>query len=160
MGIGIRSSRKVGASNAASAHVHPHVIFRRRPNACSRGSHRSHLFAFAIVLLAAGSATQPAAGQHARIVGLGATGCAEFISEIRQNPALQRDYLAWAQGYMSGILLSRPVGVDEGLDLVPKMFPLLKQLEFLREHCTQNPSADFADAVVALYKRLRKEGTT
>ena len=70
---------------------------------------------------------------------------------------LQRDYLAWAQGYMSGILIGRPAGVDEKLDLVPSSFPLLKQLDFLRAYCTQQPTANFADAVEGLYKRLRKE---
>lgn len=96
----------------------------------------------------------------AKIVGLGATSCLQFMNDVKQNPAVQRDYLAWAQGFMSGILLSRPSGVDEGLDLNPPSFGLLKQLEFLREHCTKSPSAGFSDAVEALYLSLRKAGTT
>ena len=98
--------------------------------------------------------------QHVKIVGLGSIDCGQFIKEIEQNPGLQRDYLAWAQGYMSGILISRPVGVDEKLDLKPSTFPLLKQLEFLRAFCTEQPATDFADAVEGLYKRLRKEGAS
>lgn len=96
----------------------------------------------------------------AKIVGLGATSCLQFTNDVKQNPAVQRDYLAWAQGFMSGILLSRPSGVDDGLDLNPPAFGLLKQLEFLREHCAKSPSAAFSDAVEALYRRLRKVGTT
>ena len=96
----------------------------------------------------------------AKIVGLGAATCVQFLVDAKANPGIQRDYLAWAQGFMSGILLSRPVGVDEGLNLNPSTFPLLKQLEFLRNHCAETPSVDFSDAVEALYKRLRKEGAT
>jgi len=102
--------------------------------------------------------TLPASAQQAKIVGLGATGCAQFMLEITQNPALQRDYLAWAQGFMSGVLLGRPAGVDEGLDLIPSTLPLPEQLDFLRRYCGQNPSHSFSDAVLALYKRLRREG--
>lgn len=96
----------------------------------------------------------------ATIVGLGATTCQRFNDDIRSNPLLRRDYLAWAQGFMSGILSSRPPGVDEGLDLAPPTFPLMRQLDFLEDHCARNVSLDFSDAVAALYKRLRQEGKT
>jgi hypothetical protein len=98
--------------------------------------------------------------QTAKIVGLGATTCLQFEDDVKQNAATQRDYLAWAQGFMSGIIVGRPPGIDQGLDLNPSTYPLLKQLEFLREHCVQHPAEDFSDAVEALYKRLRKEGAT
>jgi hypothetical protein len=96
----------------------------------------------------------------ARIVGLGATTCQQFNDDIKGNPALRRDYLAWGQGFMSGIILSRPPGVDQGLDLAPKTFDLVSQLHFLEDHCARNASLDFSDAVEALYKRLRREGKT
>jgi hypothetical protein len=38
----------------------------------------------------------------AKIVGLGATTCFQFADDAKQNAAAQRDYLAWAQGFMSG----------------------------------------------------------
>ena len=104
--------------------------------------------------------TSNAQSQTAKIVGLGATSCAQFSTDADRNPAVQRDYLAWAQGFMSGILLSRPPGVDEKLDLNPPTFSLLKQLEFLRSHCRSHPSDDFVDAAEALYKKLRQEGAT
>ena len=111
-----------------------------------------------IVLLAikASGAEAP----KARIVGLGATSCQHFNDDIKSNPALRRDYLAWAQGFMSGIILSRPPGVDQGLDLAPKTFDLISQLHFLEDHCARNTALDFSDAVEALYKRLRLEGKT
>ncbi|MGO8907855.1 MAG: hypothetical protein ACLQDM_00765 [Bradyrhizobium sp.] len=94
------------------------------------------------------------------VVGLGATKCEGFNSDIGTNPSVRRDYLAWAQGFMSGILLSRPLGTDEGLDLNPPSFNLLTQLKFLQDYCAANTSKDFADGVQALYKRLRLEGKT
>ncbi len=98
--------------------------------------------------------------QKAGIVGLGAASCQQFKDDVRSNPMVRRDYLAWAQGFMSGILLGRPPGVDEGLDLNPPTFGLISQLRFLEDHCAWNASMNFADAVEALYKRLRKEGKT
>ncbi len=96
----------------------------------------------------------------AKIVGLGATTCQRFTDDVKANPAVRRDYLAWAQGFMSGIISSRPPGVDEGLDLAPATFDLIRQLHFLEDHCARNSSMDFSDAVAALYKRLRLEGKT
>jgi hypothetical protein len=93
-----------------------------------------------------------------KIVGLGATSCGRFLMDAEAQPAVQRDYLAWAQGYMSGILLSRPPGVDDNLDLMPPGTPLLAQLQFLRERCKRAPEEGFADAVEDLYKHLRKSG--
>jgi hypothetical protein len=118
-------------------------------------------FAGALAVMAtayfmAASAESPTA----KIVGLGATTCLQFTDEVKHNAAVQRDYLAWAQGFMSGIIVGRPPGTDQGLDLNPSTYPLLKQLEFLRDHCVQHPAEDFSDAVKALYKRLRKEGAT
>lgn len=114
-----------------------------------------------IALLAADAGQQlRAEAPKAKIVGLGAATCRQFNDDVRSNPLVRRDYLAWAQGFMSGILLSRPPGVDEGLDLNPTTFDLINQLHFLEDHCDRNTSLDFADAVEALYKRLRQEGKT
>ena len=101
-----------------------------------------------------------AQAQTAKIVGLGATTCQRFSDDVKANPAVRRDYLAWAQGFMSGIISSRPPGVDEGLDLAPVSFDLIKQLHYLEDYCARNVSLDFSDAVAALYKRLRQEGKT
>lgn len=111
-------------------------------------------FAAVCLLSSAALAERPTA----KIVGVGATKCAQFLSDARTNPAVQRDYLAWAQGFISAILLSRPAGTDEQLDLLPPAFPLLEQLRFLQEQCTSSPDMSFSDAVEALYKKLRKTG--
>lgn len=116
------------------------------------------LLGMAAFCLMSGLTNASAQQTAAKIVGLGAATCIDFTNDIERSPIMQREYLAWAQGFMSGILLSRPAGVDEGLDLNPQEFGLLKQLEFLRQRCAENRSGDFADAVVALYKVLRTHG--
>jgi hypothetical protein len=114
-----------------------------------------------IMLLAVNAGRElQADGRTANIVGLGAATCQQFRDDIRSNPSVRRDYLAWAQGFMSGVLLSRPRGIDEGLDLNPATFGLINQLQFLEDYCTENASHDFSDAVEALYKRLRQEVKT
>jgi hypothetical protein len=116
-----------------------------------------------ILLLAALLAPQLVAAQQAppvKIVGIGATTCGEFAREATTNPSTQRQYLAWMQGYMSGIMIGRPPGSDEGIDLTPKSFPLQRQLTFIREYCTASPTHPFADAVETLYKRLRAANAT
>jgi hypothetical protein len=109
------------------------------------------------LFLTAGAMMARAQAPTTKIVGIGAATCMEFVENLNTTPAIARDYLAWAQGFMSGILLSRPVGIDESLDLNPPGFGLLQQLEFLRQHCVRNPSQDFSDAVVMLYKRFRQK---
>jgi hypothetical protein len=101
-----------------------------------------------------------AESQTRNVVGLGATTCQRFKEDVKADPQVQRGYLAWAQGFMSGILLGRPPGIDVGLDLNPSTFGLISQLTFLKDYCARNASANFADAVEALYKRLRQEGRT
>jgi len=113
-----------------------------------------------VVILMANVDAAAAQPTTRNIVGLGATACRQFNAEIAKNPESRRDYLSWAQGYMSGILLGRPPGIDDGLDLNPPTFGLASQLKFIEDYCAGNASMGFADAVEALYKRLRREGKT
>ena len=93
----------------------------------------------------------------ANIVGLGATTCSTFNRDVQQDFRIQRDYFAWAQGFMSGILVRGPPGRDEGLELIPPGFSTHKQVEFLRTYCAENPDQDYSDGVVELYRALRGE---
>lgn len=113
----------------------------------------------AFTVLLAVLATTSAHAQTAKIVGLGASACARFNQEVVDAPAIERDYFAWAQGFMSGALIRAPQGVDEGLDLSPPSFPLGAQADYLRSFCLKNPDQDYMDAVRALYHRLREPGT-
>jgi hypothetical protein len=107
---------------------------------------------FVVVFIFAATCAQ---AQTAKIVGIGASSCAHFNEEIARSPSTQRDYFAWAQGFMSGVLLRAPLGQDETLDLTPPSFPLQKQAAFLREFCSKLPNQSYADAVLELYLRLR-----
>lgn len=91
-----------------------------------------------------------------KIVGIGATSCARFTTEITANADAEKNYLAWMQGYMSGIMVGRPAGVDEGIELVPHRFPVAAQAEFMREFCAKQPKSNFADGVEQLYARLKR----
>lgn len=93
-----------------------------------------------------------------KIVGPGATTCGEFVQQAKSDPPSQRLYLAWLQGYLSGLVIGRPAGVDEGIDLNPKEFPLRQQLAFIRDFCLSSPNAAFADAVEALFGKLKTIG--
>ena len=136
-----------------------------QPFACHAGRNVGRslglLILASIASLATGAGLESRAEvPRANIVGLGAATCQQFDDDVKSNPLVRRDYLAWAQGFMSGILLSRPPGVDAGLDLNPATFGLISQLYFLQDYCVKNTSLDFSDAVEALYKRLRQEGKT
>ncbi len=96
-----------------------------------------------------------ATAQETKIVGIGAATCARFNAQVAEAPASERDYLAWAQGFMSGALMRAPPGVDEDLDLLPPTLPLPDQAAFLRSFCREHPEQDYMDAVRALYHRLR-----
>lgn len=63
------------------------------------------LFVLAVVgaLIAAAVQAQPA--QIVDMVGIGAATCAQFNEETTSKPPVERDYVAWAQGFMSGFLL-------------------------------------------------------
>lgn len=138
------------------------ISYRRlaKPNAARRHAFACLTYVVTILTVAVmGFAALGEEAQTGKIVGLGAADCGEFLSETATQPLSQKDYLAWAQGYMSALLLTRPPGVDRGLDLMPKSLPLLKQLAFLRDYCVAHPQESFADAVEALYKRLRTEGS-
>lgn len=93
--------------------------------------------------------------QSVKIVGLGASSCGKYISDIDKEYEINKQYLAWAQGFMNGALVRAPAGVDDGLDLLPESFPVRNQLEFLREWCANNLQSDFSDASFNLFKDIR-----
>lgn len=99
--------------------------------------------------------TMSAQAETARIVGMGAATCRQYLMDANRKTTAYRDYLFWAQGYMSGILISRPPGIDEKLELNPPTLGPRDQIKFLSQYCEKNQSSQFADAVEALYKRLR-----
>lgn len=53
----------------------------------------------------------PVQAQASKIVGLGAAPCSHFLADVAANPAMERDYFAWSQGFMSGVLMRVPPGL-------------------------------------------------
>ncbi len=111
---------------------------------------------FAVIL-----SLMPVAGraQQVKIVGVGAASCSKFLEDISKAPLVERDYLAWMQGYLSALLLRAPPGKDDDLDLLPPGFLLEKQASFLRYFCERNRQSDFNDGVNELYRALRGKPT-
>lgn len=98
----------------------------------------------------------PSSGRPlAKIVGIGAASCPEYLAQIQAEPRRERDYLAWAQGFMSGALMRSEEDAGRGLDLSPTNFPLSRQAEYLRNFCLERPDASFAEGVITLYRKLR-----
>ena len=95
--------------------------------------------------------------QNVKIVGLGASRCDKFISDTQGNDVSEKQYFAWAQGFMNGALVRAPVGVDDGLDLLPQTFPVQNQMAYLKSWCDKNRNSDFSDASFALFKGLRAQ---
>jgi hypothetical protein len=109
-----------------------------------------------LCIVVAGALTvRPVKAQTVKIVRIGASSCRYFLSETRGKPEVEKNFFAWAQGYLSGLLWRAPPGKDEDLDLMPEAYPLLKQAEFLRNFCERNPGADYSDGVTELYRTLR-----
>ena len=92
--------------------------------------------------------------QTAKIVGYGAASCVKFLRDYARDAISERVYFAWAQGYMSGILMKTPLGTDDHLDLVPRDLSVQTQMSFVHQHCVEHEMNDYSDAVVSLYRRL------
>ena len=99
-----------------------------------------------------------AEAETAKIVGHGASRCSTFTRDVQHSAALEREYFAWAQGFMSGALIRAPSGVDQDIDLLPGSLPAGAQINFLRDYCSKNSDQDYMDAARALYHRLREAG--
>ncbi|MGH6889700.1 MAG: hypothetical protein ACREHF_10980 [Rhizomicrobium sp.] len=82
--------------------------------------------------------------------GLGMHSCAEFAEQYRANPVVVEDaYVAWAEGYMSGLniesaVLNLPERSLAGLDLESIKVEI-------RSYCDNHPLAAYLDAVTAAY---------
>jgi hypothetical protein len=111
----------------------------------------------AVVSLVVGLGVSEAAAQAVSIVGTGAADCSTYLNQIAKDRVFEREYFAWAQGFMSGVVMRSPPGRDENLRLTPIEFPIRAQMVFLKEYCTKNgEEKDFADAVLALFQKLHE----
>lgn len=124
--------------------------------------YRRMRFVIATVVISAGTGfvqtnllAQQQGSYYVKIVGIGAQNCNVFIKDINLNAQMIRDYVAWAQGFMSGALMRAPEGKDVGLDLLPERLNLEAQVEFLKKYCRDHEDRAFSDAVIDLYRVLQ-----
>lgn len=66
---------------------------------------------------------------------------------------MEREYFAWGQGYMSGLLMRSPAG--EYVDLRHQTMPYPKQVVFVRSYCQSNRASTYDQGFLELYKALR-----
>ena len=98
------SERYAGSYNASHFVMH---LSRRRVRQLS-----IHLTVGVLLLVAADSWSKAEAQAiGGKVVGLGTATCQRFNDDVKSNAILRRDYMAWAQGFMSGMLASQP-GAD------------------------------------------------
>ena len=110
------------------------------------------------VAVAIGLISSSAFGQapFVRIVGPGAVRCSRFIADVARDPRQEREYFAWAQGVMSGLLLRAPTPAEADVDLLPPGFGVEAQMNFLQANCKQDADQGFTDATVALFRELKR----
>jgi hypothetical protein len=100
-------------------------------------------------------ATTGPRGQVAvKLVGHGAVKCDRFTADVDEDVQNIRPYLAWGQGYMSGIIFFAPPGENEKVDIGATHLPVLDQIQFLETYCRDSPKAEFSEAVFALFLKL------
>lgn len=114
---------------------------------------RNFFYRASFLALALTFASTGDSAEQIEIVGLGASPCSQYLEEISGNIAIEREYLSWALGYMSGLLVRAPPG--EIVQLRNSELPLTKQAGYLRTYCTGHPNEAVSDAVQELYKILR-----
>lgn len=115
---------------------------------------RSSAAAIALATISAALSPSVANSQMVAVVGSGTAKCGKYLMEISAKPEAEREYFSWAQGYMSGILLSAPPGVDDSLQLITEQMPVASQINFMRAFCSQKPDTSYSDGVEALYRAL------
>lgn len=85
---------------------------------------------------------------------LGASSCLKFALDYTRYPPSEEQYFAWAQGYMSAIVMMAPSGIDDDLNLLPVSDPKERQMAVIRSVCAQDPQRSYSHAVRALYRHL------
>ena len=104
-----------------------------------------------IVLVALGTTRATAQESRAALMGVGATPCAEFTQEYRRNPSgADAVFFSWAQGFMSGLNMTRIALKRPLSDLSAWSVP--EQQARLRQLCDKSPLLPYAYAVEDLMK--------
>jgi hypothetical protein len=86
--------------------------------------------------------------------GMGTIFCGAFNIAIQydKSEGTEETFFVWAQGFMSGLNVGAPPGIN--VRLVPEQFNSDRQKAFLRDYCAKNPNNKLHDGVRALYFKL------
>src|SRR5262249_36526936 len=88
--------------------------------------------------------------------GAGTQSCAIYGQNFKRDPAVYGNaYFSWAQGFMSA-LNTRHFETQDFTDLQPRSSPQNGQERFIQGYCDQHPLAMVVDAVMELWKEMRK----
>jgi hypothetical protein len=91
--------------------------------------------------------------KHADTQGAGLMSCAKYAEAYRKTPALaDAVFLAWAQGYISGLNAGVEEAYDAYFDLGAKTPDEMQR--FLRKYCNDRPLANIIDAAIEFAKSL------
>jgi hypothetical protein len=97
---------------------------------------------------------QDALAQSAAISGAGALECADYVKAAAANDPAAGGYLAWAQGLMSALNLTRDAEHRKTRILLDKAHPVERQAAFLLQFCQASPKEKFSVAALRLYRAL------
>lgn len=86
-------------------------------------------------------------------LGLGMQSCTEFDNEYKAHPEIvQAAYIAWAEGFMSGLNASATANKLPVRDL--SKIDLQSTAADIREYCAMHPFAAYDTAVLTMYNDL------
>jgi hypothetical protein len=87
------------------------------------------------------------------IRGMGATSCGKYLESIHNDPdgQLERRFIQWAEGYMSGMNTLGAGKTDSYRDLGGD---LEAHGAYLRRYCEQHPLENFSLGVIDLLRTL------
>jgi hypothetical protein len=106
---------------------------------------------FALVLPGMAARAQPS-GDAALTAGLGNAKCSDFLTSEGEARAA---YIAWAEGYMSGINHAVETYRDTPIPLYgDDTMSAERQLAYMVEHCEISPDAPFFSAAADLFSAL------
>jgi hypothetical protein len=104
------------------------------------------------LLVASGASANAWGGNSMWAMGIGAASCAQFTGDYAKNHAIEAQYFAWAQGYMSGLNTELVMGNKPIRDL-SAIAPDHQQL-LIRTYCSAHPLDKYMEAVATMYGGL------
>lgn len=87
-----------------------------------------------------------------REAGVGAIACSQFTADIARDPNMEKDYLSWAQGFMSSFNLLMLSEGSMSRDLSGTSVD--EQRSYIKQYCGTHPGEEYSVAVMKLLATL------